>query len=372
MSIKELLTTPEAVGYDKPHLKHAEEILSNGVRNGIFPAATYMVLRHGMVFAQGAFGTAQPNAKPPIPATIDTVFDLASITKTFTATLLLQSIEEGRILLTSTVEEFLPEAQGTPIAPLTIKQLATHTSGLPAWRALYKRTKGTALDEILATPLSKKPSTHYEYSDLGYILLGEILTRLHAKPLDTLVKQRICEPVGMKNSGFCPPATLFPQVAATANCPMREGKILVGEVHDANSHSMGGVSGHAGMFSNAPDMARYAVALCYPEVARHLNIPPLLGNLARRLMQHSQIEESIGGHSIGWFTPPNGYLPRGDLLSLNTFGHTGFTGTMLMFDLDNDIAILLLTNRVYMPNDGKESLRIRRLFANAVAGALRR
>lgn len=372
MSLKEILTNPEAVGYDKPHLKYAEDLLSNGVQNGIFPAATYMVLRHGMVLAQGAYGVPQPSTKPPTPATIDTVFDLASITKTFTATLLLQSIEEGKILLNSTVEDHITEANGTPIAPLTIKQLATHTSGLPAWKALYKRTKGSALNEILATPLEKTPGTHYAYSDLGYILLGEILSRLHSKPLDTLVKQRICDPLGMKNSGFRPPVSQRPHIAATANCPMREGKILLGEVHDANSHSMGGVSGHAGMFSNAPDMARYAVALCYPEIARHLNIPPLLGNLARRLMQHSQIEESIGGHSIGWFTPPNGYLPRGDLLSLHTFGHTGFTGTMLMFDMDNEIAILLLTNRVYMPNDGKESLRVRRLFANAIAGALRR
>ncbi len=371
MPLNEILTTPEAVGYDKAHLQHAEAILAQGVKNRIFPAATYMVLRHGMLFAQTAFGTAQPDAKPPVPANLDTVFDLASITKTFTATLLLQSIEEGKILLTNELSDFIPEAISTPLAPLTIKQLATHTSGLPPWKALYKRTKGSALEDILTTKLEKAPSTHYAYSDLGYILLGEILTRLHSKPLDALVQERICVPLGMKSSGYCPKAPLHSKIAATANCPMREGKTLLGEVHDANAHSMGGVAGHAGMFGSAPDLARYAVSLCYPEVARHLSIPPLLGNLARCLMQKSQIEPTIGGHSIGWFTPPNGYLPRGDLLSKATFGHTGFTGTLLMFDRKNDITIILLTNRVYMPGDGKESLRMRRLFANAVAGALR-
>jgi CubicO group peptidase (beta-lactamase class C family) len=134
---------------------------------------------------------------------------------------------------------------------------------------------------------------------------------------------------------------------------------------------MGGVAGHAGMFSDIEDMTRYALALRYPETAKHLQIPPLLSHLTRPLTQENQIEPSIGGHSIGWFTPPNGMLPRGDILSAKSFGHTGFTGTMLMFDIPSDLTLLLFTNRVYYPGENPESLRIRRLFANAVAGAVR-
>ncbi len=370
MSLAEITTTPEATGCDPKHFRHVNSLLERGVKEQIFPCAVYMVLRNGMVIAHGAFGATQPDAHPPIPCKPDTIFDLASITKTFTATLLLQHVEEGKLTLNHEVADYLPEAKETPVGAVTLKQCATHVSGLPAWKALYK-SKNPAFAEILATPLDKKPGTHYAYSDLGYITLGKILERVSGKTLDVLVQERICLPVGMKSAGFRPNSSLAGRCAATANCPMREGKILVGEVHDANAHSMGGVAGHAGMFSNAEDLARYAIALEYPEVARHLQIKPLLGNLTRKLIESNQVDPTVGSHSIGWFTPPNGYLPRGDILSERTFGHTGFTGTLLMFDPENDLTLILLTNRVYYPRDAGESLRMRRLFANAVAGAIR-
>lgn len=370
MSLAEITTAPEATGCDSKHFQHVHNLLERGVRDKVFPCATYMVLRHGMVIAQGAFGNAQPDAKPAAPCTIDTIFDLASITKTFTATLLLQYIEEGKLTLNYELADILTEAKETPLAALTLRQCATHTSGLPAWKALYKSSR-PALAEILATPLEKKPGTHYAYSDLGYILLGKVLERVSGKPLDALVQERICQPLGMKNSGFRPAPPLRARCAATANCPMREGKTLIGEVHDANAQSMGGVAGHAGMFAPITELARYAIALEHPEVARHLQLKPLLGDLARKLTQSNQIDPAVGSHSIGWFTPPNPFLPRGDVLSEKTFGHTGFTGTLLMFDPANDLALLLLTNRVYYPRDAGESLRMRRLFANAVGGAIR-
>ncbi len=370
MSLAEITTTPEATGCDSKHFQHVNALLQRGVRDRVFPCATYMVLRHGMVIAQGAFGAAQPDAKPPSACTVDTVFDLASITKTFTATLLLQHIEEGKLTLNHELADVLPEAKETPLAALTLKQCATHTSGLPSWKPLYKSSR-PALAEILATPLDKKPGTHYAYSDLGYILLGKVLERLSGKPLDVLVQERICQPLGMKNSGYRPAPSLYSRCAATANCPLREGRILVGEVHDANAQSMGGVAGHAGMFAPAPELARYAIALEYPEVARHLHIKPLLGALTRKLIESNQVDPLVGSHSIGWFTPPNPYLPRGDMLSERTFGHTGFTGTLLMFDPENNLSLILFTNRVYYPRDAAESLRMRRLFANAIGGTLR-
>jgi len=370
MSLAEITTTPEATGCDSKHFQHVNALIERGVKEKVFPCATYMVLRHGMVIAQGAFGTAQPDAKAPTTCKAETLFDLASITKTFTATLLLQHVEEGRLTLNHELADLLPEAKDTPLAALTLKQCATHITGLPAWKPLYKSTR-PALTEILATPLEKRPGSHYAYSDLGYILLGKVLERVSGKTLDVLVQERICKPLGMKQSGFRPTPSQNSHCAATANCPLREGKRLIGEVHDANAHSMGGVAGHAGMFAPAPELARYAIALEYPEVARHLQMKPLLGELTRKLIETNQLDPSIGSHSIGWFTPPNPFLPRGDVLSERTFGHTGFTGTLLMFDPENDLTLILLTNRVYFPRDAGESLKMRRLFANAVGGTIR-
>ncbi len=367
MEMDTLTALPDSLGFDAERLRRVDALLERGIADGLFPAAVYVVLRHGKIAAQGAFGLAQPAADLPIPARLDTLFDMASLTKPMTATLLLQCVEEGRLHLGQRVADFLPEAAESPIGPIPLRQLASHVSGLPPWKPLYQTQAPSVLADILSTPLEAEPGTRYAYSDLGYILLGEILTRITGTPLDRLAQERIFTPLGMTRTGFCPDAALHPSIAATAHCSWRAGQILVGEVHDANAHSQGGVSGHAGLFSTAPDMVRFALAL---QGHTSETLPPLLSPLARRQAEANQIEPSIGGHSIGWFTVPNGMLPRGDLLSERAFGHTGFTGTLLLFDPAYDLALLLLTNRVYMPGDGLGVLRLRRLFVNIVAGAL--
>lgn len=368
MNLDELIASPEALGMDGARLKRVDALVEGGVADGTYPAATYIVMRHGRIAAQGAFGFAQPDGAPPIPTVMSTIFDMASVSKTVTATLLLQCIEDGLFHLGNTVGYLLPEAEGKPVGTVSLRQLATHTSGLPAWKQLYKTELGSALEEILATDLESEPGTHYTYSDLGYITIGEILKRVTGKPLDALASDRIFKPLRMDDSGYTPDALLKPRIAATANCPWREGKTLIGEVHDANCHFLDGVSGHAGLFSSALDVARYAVSLRRQESP--LNLPPLLGPLATRLAERSQIPPEIGGHSIGWFAEPSGYLPRGDLLSERTYGHTGFTGTHLMFDPDTDLTLILLTNRVYASFEGRGILGLRRLFANLVGAAV--
>jgi CubicO group peptidase (beta-lactamase class C family) len=313
---------------------------------------------------------AQPDRVGPRPTEIGTIFDMASLTKPITATLLLQQAECGELHLGMRVLDFLPEASDAPCGPLTLFQLATHTSGLPPWKPLYKTERSSALEEILATELEAEPGSHYAYCDLGYILLGTILDRVTRLTLNRLAEKMIFKPLEMRDTEFCPTEELHERIAVTANCPMREGKTLVGQVHDANAHSMQGIAGHAGMFSTAPDMARFAVSLFHPEAANELLIAPVLRPLSVRLATSRQIDPSIGGHSIGWFTAPNGMLPRGDFLSEQTVGHTGFTGTLLMHDPECAVTIILLTNRVYNPADGTMMMRLRRLFANAVAGAI--
>jgi CubicO group peptidase (beta-lactamase class C family) len=365
---EEVVEDVAAQGFDAERLQRLHALVERGVTEGMYPAAVYRVMHAGRIVAQGALGMAQPDSDPPRATTMETVFDMASISKPFAATLLLQCVERGDLHLGQPIGDFLPEAGESPVGKLSLRQIATHVSGLPPWRPLYQGTN--ALEQIFATPLDHEPGTHYAYSDLGYILLGEIVARVGGKPLDVLAQERIFTPLGMTRTTYCPPTDWHPQIAATANCGWRKDRILVGEVHDANAHSLGGVSGHAGLFSNVPDLTRFALALQYPLRAKSYGIPPVLATLTRRLAKQSQIAPEIGGHSIGWFTPPNGMLPCGDLLSPNTYGHTGFTGTLLMFDPIDQITLMLLTNSVYTLKPGL--LTLRRLFANAVAGAYRR
>src|SRR5262249_11371525 len=147
-------------------------------------------------------------------ATFETIFDMASVTKPMTATMLLQCIEEGRLQLSNTVGHLLPEAAHKPLGKITVRQLATHVSGLPPWLPLYK-SKEPVLDQIMATELKTEPGKHYAYSDLGYITLGKILERITEQPLEKLVQERLCTPLGMRQSGYKPAASLHAQIAAT-------------------------------------------------------------------------------------------------------------------------------------------------------------
>ena len=379
MNLQDYVRPPKSLGFHPDRLLNADRMLQNGIGEHLYSAATYLVVRHGLIAAHGAYGIAQPDATPAIPATLDTVFDMASLTKTFTATMLLQCAEEGLLHLNQEVRQHIPEAEHAPIGPVGLHYLATHTSGLPAWKAVYKHENGDPLAQILATPLAAPTGTKYTYSDLGYITLGYILERVTKTPLATLVQERIMRPLGMTHSGYRPSTELHPLIAATSRGEIDvtvggerlTDKRYIGDVHDPNAYGMDGVAGHAGIFSNAPDMFRFILSFRHEANASHAGLPPILGPLARKLASECQTDPTkpdINAHTIGWFAYPNGYLPRGDFFSNRTFGHTGFTGTLLMFDPDVDVTILMLTNRVVYEkeNDGSALLRMRRLFANIV------
>src|SRR5580658_5683351 len=169
MNLSDLIKPPKSLGFDSERLKSIDSLMVRGIEDKLYPAAVYVVMRHGMVAAHSAFGMAQPDAAPAVPATMDTIFDMASVTKSMTGTLLMQCIEQGKLQLSQTVAAILPEADNSPVANTTLRQLATHTSGLPAWKPLYKSK--TPLDEVLHTPLETEPNIKYTYSDLGYILI---------------------------------------------------------------------------------------------------------------------------------------------------------------------------------------------------------
>lgn len=375
------IANPEELGLDGRRLSVADSLIQAGHELGIYSAATLAVARRGRLAHLAAFGTLAPGAEATRP---DTIFDLASLTKPIVAAALLALVEEGRLTLSQELREWVPETQDKPLGPVPLRLLATHVSGLPPWKPLYKAVlspdeplpqtrvpppdaRHRILAEICAAPLHAPPGTRYAYSDLGYILLGEVIARASGLALDEYVKAMILAPLGMKDAGYRPAPEMRERVAATANSARQGERPMIGEVHDDNAFALGGVAGHAGLFGTAPDLAIFAAALAgNGEASGHR----ILGLPTLRLVRTNQVAPAIGGHSIGWFTPPNSMLPRGDILSDDTFGHTGFTGTMIVCDPSLELAIVLLTNRVINPADNGGIARIRRRVLNVVASAV--
>ncbi|MEP6756379.1 MAG: serine hydrolase domain-containing protein [Chthonomonadales bacterium] len=356
---------PESIGLDPLRLAVADSVVAAGVEKGAYPAAVLLVARHGKIGHLKAFGTLPGGA----PVQTDTIFDLASLTKPHVATGLLTLLEDGKLVIGNSVSDFFPESAKTPVGDLTLRQLLTHSSGLPAWTALYnvKGDRNAKVAAILGQKLANPAGTHYTYSDLGYILVGEIVSTVSGMPLDQYLHARLFAPLEMHDTGYLPPAAERDRIAPTSNEQSRPGETMRGVVHDGNCHSMGGVTGHAGLFGTASDLAILSSALIGNGTIKGHRV---VGMPTTELVANSQIGAEVGGHTFGWFAPPNGMLPRGDIFDDTTFGHTGFTGTMIVNNRSTQTTTILLTNRVMNPSENGEISRVRRRTLNAVASAI--
>lgn len=336
-------------------LTAADALLARGVDDGLFTHAACCLLRGGAPAWECAFGAAN----------LDTLFDLASLTKPLsTAILALQLIDAGTLALTETLVPRLPDNFGPlpHLAPVTLPHLLTHTSGLPALPHWPENGAAAGREACLraafATPLVGPPGTSYTYSDAGYILLGELTAQATGQPLETLFQERIAAVLGLRDTGFRPRPAQFPRLAPTAPSS------LPGEVHDPKARDLAGVAGHAGLFGTLTDVAKITETI-------RTGGAPLLSPAAALKMQISQISPSLGGQSWGWFCDGNPFLPSRDLFSSRAFGHSGFTGTLLLIDPALDLSLVLLTNRVVnTAEDSARFLRLRRLWLSAVAAAL--
>jgi CubicO group peptidase (beta-lactamase class C family) len=287
---------------------------------------------------------------------------MASLTKVIvTTTSVMMLMQQKRLDLDTPVSRYLPEwtaaAKSDPDptwrARVTIRNLLLHDSGLPAHRDFYKDAKGhdAVLARVLAEPLVHQPGTQVEYSDLGFIMLGEIVQRLTGVTLDEYAKQHILAPLGMDASLFNPPRKFWPTIAPTENDLDFRKRLMQGEVHDENAWAMGGVSGHAGLFSTAGDTAIFAQMILNGGIYAHHRL------LARATLQQFTAREAIGdaARTLGWdvVTQPSS---SGHYFSPSSFGHTGFTGTSLWIDPERGLFVVLLTNRVN-PTRANEQIR---------------
>jgi len=323
-----------------------ERYLNESVARKAFPGAVVAVGRRDTVLFERGFGAlGDDDPTRPVPTTI---YDLASLTKVVgLTTVTMMLVDEHTLDLDAPVTRYVPAftAGGDSV---TVRQLLTHSSGLAAWQPLFREvhSREEMFARVNATPLEAPPGTRTAYSDLGAILLTEIVEHLMGQRLDTLLETRVFRPLGMHDTRFLPPADLRPRIAPTENDPWRL-RVLRGEVHDENAAAMGGVSGHAGIFSTAADLVQFAQMLL--RGGEGLVRPETIALFTR--VQNP----AFSSRALGWDTPSPG-SSGGTKLSPHAFGHTGFTGTSIWIDPDQNLFIILLTNRVH-PSRANELIR---------------
>ncbi|MGN6820716.1 MAG: serine hydrolase domain-containing protein [Sphingomonas sp.] len=310
-----------------------------------FPGAVLAVGQHGRLVALKAFGKldSAPDA-PPMP--VDAIFDLASLTKVIGTTTAAEILyDRHKLDLDAPVVRYLPEFGGTPGHDrITVRNLLTHSSGLQSADGLWRNAKDRQglLRQIYAVPSLTPPGTKYVYRDTNIILLGEIVERLSGLPLDRFLQREVFGPLGMKDTGFRPSSALLSRIPPTEQDDTFRHMLVHGVVHDENSYVMGGVAGHAGLFSTARDLA--TLAELYLDHGSYRG-KRLIKASTIALFETPQNIPPGSSRALGWDMPtPGGF--SGPLASPHAIIHTGFTGTSIYIDPDRDAFIILLTNRV--------------------------
>jgi len=358
-------------------------LLTSRIAAGDFPSAVYLVSERGRICFAEALGNAvlEPYR---ITVSLDTIYDLASLTKPLvTGLLCARRIELGEITLDSSVSHYLPEFERTDKHSITVRQLLTHTSGLPAWRPLYILAGGDpdrAIGIIANSELDYRPGTRVVYSDLGFITLGFLLERIIGKRLAEIARQEILESLELRRTFFNPEVAMQTRIAAceTGNAYERETcretgaaefdgwrqGVIWGEVHDGNAHFLGGAAGHAGLFSTAPETLRLAAQFV---AGQSEMLKPETCGLFRNNMTEG-LEEA---RTIAWKLAATTGSEAGPGLPLNSYGHSGFTGTSCWVDPNHERIFILLTNRTHAhPLPFSNINSVRREFHQLAVSAL--
>ena len=371
---------PEEAGMSGKHLRLLDGILESAISRKDFPGAVVLIGRKGKIVFRKAYGQCQwvPRPKAMNEAMI---FDLASITKPVaTATALMILVEEGKVSLDEKVKDYVPEfvpyvdPSGTPGEDARIWHLLTHTSGLPPYteprgHAGVEQLFGEHLstDQLVAyiaqLPKTDPPGTAIHYSCLGYITLAHIIKKVSGQDVAQFSQERIFRPLKMKHTFYCPPEKMRSLCVPTE---VVKGKLLVGVVHDPLARLQGGISGNAGLFSTADDLAIFAEMMLHNGTYKGVRI---LSPLTVARMTTIWPKAVFAGHGLGWDLDSSLSTNGGDLFGPNSYGHTGYTGTSIWIDPDTDTYVIFLTNRVHP--DGKGAIiALRSRVANVVAAAI--
>jgi CubicO group peptidase (beta-lactamase class C family) len=346
-------------------------LIRQAIDQHAFPGAALAVAYRGALIASQGFGHFTYDVDSPT-VKADTVFDLASVTKVVaTTTMAILLYERGLLDLDSPVSAILPEfislspgSQQPDRRAVTIRMLLAHSSGLPAYVKLFEaaRTRDELIRAVLTTPLVATPGAKAEYSDIGFMLQGEILARVAGHSLALLAQTEIFMPLGMSRTCFNPPSDWKAAIPPTEDDRTFRHRVTQGEVNDENAWVMGGVAGHAGLFAPATDISRFAECILRGG-------SPILQSSTVKIFTRRQISPAGTSRALGWDTPsyPSS---SGTHFSPRSFGHLGYTGTSLWIDPDRQLSVTFLTNRTW-PDRGSQTIKqIRPLVHDAIIEAL--
>ena len=347
-----------------------DPLVLDGIRRGAYPGAALVIGRRDTILFAKGYGRLTWSATSPAVSVDSTFWDLSSLTKVVATTpALMLLVERGTVDLDAPVVRYIPEFSGAGTAPITVRHLLTHTSGLRGTLPLREAPdSAAALQMVLTTTPLVPPGARMVYSDLNAILLGEIVRRVSGLPLDEFVRRELLLPLGLEQQMMFRPPKRLERQGRIAPTGVWRGHAVAGVVNDPNAAKLGGVAGHAGLFATAPAVARFAqfmlgegAGVLKPETVRQFT---RIAVPARR---------GSSGRTLGWEAVPTGETvsSAGALLGPRTYGHTGWTGTSLWIDPDRGLFVLLLTNRAYAPRGGSFTTlkEVRGRVADAAARA---
>ena len=341
-------------------LRTAAQFLDSAIAQGAAPGAVIGVSSYGHRWYYGTGQLGQDDRHRPDSLTL---YDLASMTKVIgLTTLVMQGVSEGKLDLDAPIQRYVPAFQGAHKDSVTLRHLLTHSAGLPAWRPLFLQstTREGALALADTTPLDTLPGVRTVYSDLGIIVMTQAVEKVFGHRIDTLFAERIAAPLGLASTRYLPPASWLKRIAPTEQDPWR-GRMIRGEVHDENASRLDGVSGHAGLFSDAVDLLTFGEWLLRARLA----------DTVVRSFTYRQDLVPGSSRALGWDTPSPGGS-GGSLIYRGSVGHTGFTGTSIWIDPTRELVIVVLSNRVHpsRANNKWGELGVRGGVADRVVSAL--
>ncbi len=355
---------PEAVGMDPERLETIDQVVAEGIQAGEMPGCVVMLGRRGKVVFLKAYGDKQIEPER-VPMTTDTVFDLASLTKPIAAaTSVMILADQGKLCVKDRVAKYIPEFGQNGKEGITVFQLLTHQGGLIPDNPLddYSDGREKAWERIFALKPRAEPGSKFIYTDVGYLVLGELVRRISGNSVHEFSQKHVFQPLGMAETGYLPAEPLRRRAAPTEK---RDGKWIQGEVHDPRAYLLGGVAGHAGLFSTAEDLAVYAQMML--DGGRYQGV---------RILSQATVEQmtrgypvSSGHRGLGWDVKTGYSSNRGKSFSPRAFGHGGFTGTVIWMDPELELFLIFLSNRLHP--DGKGSVnpsagRIGTIAADAI------
>lgn len=350
--------------------EQVDRAVQTGVTRGVYPGAVVVIGSSSQIYMARGYGHFTWNAQSAVPSADSTLWDIASLTKVVATTAAIALLaDQGKVALDAPVARYLPRFTGGERPRVTVRMLLDHTSGLPAGLPPSQRRVGhdSLIGIIYRTALRRSPGAAEQYSDLNAILLGLIVERVTGQALDRFAAEAVFDPLGMRSARFLPPAALRSRIAPTAQW---RGTPLAGEVNDRTAGWLGGVAGHAGVFATASDLARYAQWWL-----RRGALPSGIAMLRPATMDSFLlVGRTPRARLLGWesrttteYTPS----PYGSLASTGAYGHTGYTGTMILIDPARDLFVVFLTNRVFGPRVAKPFTALHEIRAQVIDGAIR-